>query len=232
MFSKPIRHVKLKGFSDLANYSLSLFEFKLQSERKQYCIYQENVVYVTEEGQVYVTPIRPEVCSILKENGYTEAGFSIPYKGKEFVEKLNYLINSDGYKWLIKIAEEEIFYYMFEQAHYVAKKKGIKEVEVKREFVEMYADVSMEEKKFGEYLYTGMLDKKFKLLSENNVGTYIRVNEDTILLCDEYGRTYYIKIKVQDYVNDFINQLIDAGYTRNRFPWEYVYKGDRLSIEI
>jgi len=58
--------------------------------------------------------------------------------------------------------------------------------------------------------------------SKENIGTYIIVDENTLVICDEYGRTFLFK--VQTVVNDFVNALIDAGYTRTIHPEDYIYK--------
>lgn len=63
--------------------------------------------------------------------------------------------------------------------------------------------------------------------SKENVGTYVLVNEHTLVVCDEYGRTFLLKTK--GVVNDMVNSLINAGYTRTLHPEYYIseYKPEK-----
>lgn len=54
-----------------------------------------------------------------------------------------------------------------------------------------------------------------------NVGTYIIINEKILVICDEYGRTFLVK--VPKVINELVNSLIDAGYTEAPHPESYVY---------
>ena len=56
--------------------------------------------------------------------------------------------------------------------------------------------------------------------SRDNIGTYILLNDRSVLVCDEYGRTFLISVKVS--INDIVNTLIEAGYTRTPNPEYYV----------
>ena len=162
-------------------------------EPKKFCKYQNQVVFVTEEKIAYVSPEREGIFDIMKKEGYEEGDFFVINQEKSFIEKLYSTIKGKEYNWFLKMKEEEEKNLLYERLHIIAEKKGIKSVEFDEEQLEVFRDVSESDQDLDGFTYTSMTNPKYVLISQENVGTYIRTNSKTVLLCDEYGRTFLLK---------------------------------------
>ncbi len=220
MFYEPIRYVGLKNSFELASFSLTIDGYSVNYP-KEYCLYQGQIVFVTEECCASVSPRVEEAEAILQKDGYKKGEYFVPNQEKGFVEKLYNTINSKEYKWLKQMANLEKLNLAFLRAHKIANNKKIGCVEPDRSQIEMYIDVSEKSTEIDGLVYKCMLNKKLDYISQKNVGTYIRVDYRTVLVCDEYGRTFLIRFK--ECANEFINSLIDANYTKTLLPWSYIY---------
>lgn len=219
MFTKPIKHKALTSMKEVMRWSYrtysSLSEEKLVA--KTVAIQQNRaIVFADEAGCIYITPYRPEIWGILKEAGYTnECTLSVPFSsGGEVPAR---------YKWLQKIAEEENWASTYEKTAQIAQKKGIKPVKVRKsvyykEITSPYYDTE------DNTLYLPMTEMYLDL-TDKNVGTYVLVDANTVLVCDEFGRTYLLKN--QGVINALVNELISSGYTRTLHPEYYVTKYKR-----
>ena len=207
MFNAPIKHTRLTSIEEVMNFS-----FRTDSRATPLTKCQNNgqIAFADQYGTVYVTPYRKEIHSILQEAGYKESSIFVPFSNGE--------PRPDAYQWLAKIAEEENWAYTHEEAFKVASEKGIQPVKVSGKYqikeVSFYDDTDT-------HTYYSALTMKFLMNnSEENIGTYILVDEKTLVICDEYGRTFLLKAKTV--VNDLVNSLIDAGYTRTVHPEYYI----------
>lgn len=209
MFTQPIKHTRLASLEEVLNFS-----YRTDSSATPLTKWQNNgqIAFANQYGIVYVTPYRPEIHSILQEAGYKEESLYVPFSNGEK--------RPEEYKWLAKIAEEENWAETHEEAFEVASKKGIRRVMVSEKYqikeISHYDDTDT---------HTAYLPLTMKFLmneSKDNIGTYILVDEKTIVICDEYGRTFLLKAKTV--VNDLVNALIDAGYTRTVHPERYVVR--------
>ena len=211
MFTTPIRHTRLNTMEEVMNFSFRT-EFRSTAMTK----WQNNgqIAFADENGNVYVTPFRPEIDSILEQAGYRMGSMFVPFSNSE--------PRPDEYQWLVKIAEEENWAATYEEAFKVAYEKGVKPVkeignyQIKIKEVIFYEDTETHTK------YSALTMKYLLNDTQKNVGTYIRVDEKTIVICDEYGRTFLVKAKTV--ANDLVNDLIGAGYTRTVHPERYVRK--------
>lgn len=214
MFNKPIKHVRLKSVEELKMFSYHNDGVK----RKPKTCFNHNgdIFFCDEYQQVWVTPFRSEIYSILKEAGYEEDTILIPYPNSEEVR--------ETYAWLRKIANEENWAETYEKAFEVANEKGIKPVvlEQKVQVKEINGEYKDSQRR-----YYSMTSRFLCEYSIKNIGTYILLDNKSILVCDEYGRTFLIVVKT--YINDVVNTLIEAGYTRTLNP--EIYVKDRRIIE-
>lgn len=80
MFMEPIRHTKLKDMNDV-----DMFSFMTDNQTTPLVTCQNNgqIAYSDEHGTIYVTPYRSEIPSILKDAGYKEKEFKVPFSGNE-----------------------------------------------------------------------------------------------------------------------------------------------------
>ena len=159
-----------------------LLKFSYRTDRRsehKLILTQNNgqIAFSDENGYVYVTPYRPEISEILTEAGYSESySLFVPFSNGEE--------RPDEYQWLAKIAEEENWAYTHQQAYEVSIKKGIKplgtsqKIQIKE--ILFYDDVD------SKTYYTALTSKFLLNQSEENIGTYILVDEKTIVICDEY----------------------------------------------
>lgn len=207
MFNQPIKHVRITSMEEL-------LKFSYWTERKAapLSLWQHSgqIAFAVENGSVYVTPYRPEVNKLLEENGYRRNSFLVPFSDGE--ERPHF------YKWLVKIAEQECWAYTHEQARIISQSKGIKPVDPNTGNLRIREITRSQQE--GKWGFNPMVSLYLHNLTEENVATYIVVDDRTVLLCDEYGRTFFVQAKVV--INDFVNTLIDAGYTRTVHPESYV----------
>lgn len=209
MFTTPIRHTSLKSMEEL-------FEFSYRTERKAkpHAYWQNNgqIAFADEFGMVWVTPYRTEIHSLLKESGYSEGSVFVLFSNGEEVP--------DAYAWLRQIAEEENMAVTYEEAFKKATERGVKPVNLK-EKVKVKEIVGWYEDEESNTRYEPMTMMYLHNGTEKNIATYIVVDEKTLLICDEYGRTFLVKVKTV--INDIVNSLIEAGYTRTAHPERYIY---------
>ena len=222
MFSTPVKHVRITSMEELLKFS-----YWTTKKAHPLTRHQNNgqIAFAVETGDVYVTPYRPEIHDLLANHGYMEGGISVPFPNG--VENC-----SPFYKWLSKIAEEECWAYTHEKAFQISKDKGITPVSYKtgnlriREITHTkQPDLECQSLRFSPLTSLYLMND-----TEENIGTYIVLDERTVLLCDEYGRTFLVKAKIV--INDFVNALLEAGYSRTAHPERYVYVSeDHQDIE-
>lgn len=210
MINTPIKHVRLNSMEELLKFS---YETGTISSNKREMTYNNGqIAFADERGHVYVTPYRPEIFEILLENGFQESKtLFVPFSNGEECP--------DQYKWLRKIAKEEAWAYTNEKAAEKSASKGIKAVKIQK---------NLQIKEISPYngyndthtWYYSLVKPYLQNSSEDNIGTYIVVDEKTLVACDEYGRTFLIKAKTV--INDIVNALIAAGYTRTPNPEKYI----------
>lgn len=212
MFNKPIKHTRLNTLEEVIKVSFQTGE---RTTPKVKCQNNGQIAFTNDYGIVYVTPYRTEIHSILEEAGYKEGSIFVPFSNGEE--------RPDSYKWLAKIAEEENWAHTYEKAFEVAMEKGI------TPFVKLSGKYQIKEISYyndtdTHTVYSALTTMYLMNNSKENVGTYILVDEKTIVICDEYGRTFLLKAKTV--VNDIVNSLIDAGYTRTYHPEWYINQYD------
>ena len=211
MITTPIQHKALKSMKDVMRWT-----YRIHSMSEEKCVAKtvaiqkrRAIMLADEAGCIYVTPYRPEIRGILEKAGYTytnECTLLVPFSGSEVPTR---------YKWLEKIAEEENWASTYEKAAQVANQKGIKPVKVGkgysiREISSPYYD------RDDKTIYIPMIEMYLDLATDKNVGTYVLVNEHTLVVCDEYGRTFILKNSKGVY--NMVNSIINAGYTRMLHP--------------
>ena len=211
MFNAPIRHTRLSTLEEVMNFSYRT-DFRATPMAK----WQNNgqIAHADQYGVIYVTPYRREIHSILENAGYKDGSLYVPFSsGSETLP--------DEYQWLVRVAEEENWASTYEEAFQKASSRGIQPVKVSgkyqiREISRMFDDTEH------HTFYFPMTMMFLANNTDKNIGTYIIIDEKSVMLCDEYGRTFLVKVKTV--INDFINSLIAAGYTRTIHPWFYVRK--------
>ena len=194
---------------EISNFS---YRTDFMSEIKS-CYWQNNgqIAFANAFGHVWVTPYRPEIREVLECHGYKEHCIYVPFSNSES--------RPEEYQWLAKIAEEECWAHTYETAFKHSQEKGIKAVKLahKVHIKEIKSYFKDEDAKIAISPMTMMY---LLNCTKANIGTYIFVDEKTLVLCDEYGRTFLLRSKTV--INDIVNQLISAGYTRTIHPENYV----------
>ena len=209
MFTQPIKHTPLNSLQEVMSFS-----YRTENRAKPRTRWQNNsqVAFTDEFGNVLVTPYRPEVHRILAEAGYREEAMYVPFSNSEE--------RPDAYQWLAKIAEEEAWALTHEEAFKVASKKGIKPVLANGKYwIKEFSDYDYDDTDT-HTIYTALTMKFLHNQSRENIGTYIIVDDKTLVICDELGRSFLLKAKTV--VNHLVNELIDAGYTRTLHPEWYI----------
>lgn len=209
MFTRPIQYTQLKSIDELTEFSLELPSIGTSNSME----WNENggmMVFITKLGLRYLSPTRPETNDLMKKEGYwRNENLGVPLvrlaEDPDLFCKL---------EWLQRDARAEWWAYTYQVAKKIADEKEIKEVVI-TEPVKVREIVC----EYGEY--TSLVDKCLGNSTGNNVGTYIIINDKELIVCDEYGRTYLITVK--RVINDIVNMLIKAGYTKTTEPWRYVH---------
>ena len=213
MFNTPIRHIPLTSLEEVTNFSYRVYESKKGTPLTK-CQNNGHIAFTDSYGNVFVTPYRPEIHGILENAGYTDDCIFVPFSNGEE--------RPDAYDWLIKIADEESWAYTHEQAYKIAQEKGIKSVDTIHFEKYQLKEIFYYDEKDTNTVFSSLTTKFLFNNSNSNIGTYIVVNNKTLVVCDEYGRTFLIKVKTV--VNDIVNALIEAGYTRTLHPEWYIRK--------
>ena len=202
--------------------AFSFQDYSRHSDEKMIYTYNNGqVAYADENGWVYVTPSRPEIIGILIAAGYKEShNLWVPFSNGED--------RPAAYVFLAKIADEESWAYTHQKAKKVADEKGIKPVTLEQKF--QIKEISYHTDPDSGIRYEALT--MIYLLNETsaNVGTYIIVDEKTLVVCDEYGRTFLLKAK--SVINDAVNALIAAGYKRTVHPERYVHFSEPALSEL
>lgn len=219
MLTTPIRHTRLNTLEEVKNFS-----FRTVSNATPLTKWQNNghIAFADEYGTtVYVTPYRTEIHSILEEAGYKEECIFVPFSNGEE--------RPEAYQWLEKIAEEERWAYTHAEAFKVATEKGIKPVKLSKKLQVQVKEISYYDDKENHTIYKELVSKYLFNNSKDNIGTYIVLDEKQLVVCDEYGRTFLLKAKTV--INDIVNALIEAGYTRTIHPEWYIYRYEPVESE-
>lgn len=221
MFSTPIKHVRLKSLEELKAFSFR--KFGEEAEPKTFCSNNGQTAYTDESGYVYVTPSRTGVLDILLDAGYREGSIFVPFSNGE--ERPYH------YKWLARIADEENWCETFSLAKYVADNKGVKPVDTNGISFRQIRDITEHGffDKENDCIYSRMAIKFLLNGTAENVGTYIVISSNTVMVCDEYGRTYLLTIKGT--INELVNRMIEAGYTRCIRPDLFVRESSKPKTE-
>lgn len=210
MFNTPIRHTRLEGMEDLLKFS-----YRTDNHSERTLVVTQNngqIAFSDKYGCIYVTPYRTEIHKILNDAGYREEySLFVPFSNGEE--------RPEAYKWLQKIADEENKAVTCEDAYKEAQKKGIKPVNVSQHF--HIKEITFFDDTDTHTLYSALTTTFLFNESKENIATYIVVDEKTLVICDEYGRTFLLKAKTV--INDTVNALIEAGYKRTVHPERYVH---------
>lgn len=216
MFTPFVRRVELSSLEEVKNFSEQQYN-RRSEERKVF--YQNNgqIAFVDEIGNYFVTPYRTEIHSILRSCGYKEYSIFVPNSNGE--------VPSARYAWLRQLAERENWAVTHEEAYAYSQKKGIREVSIKcnpkhYQFKEI-DDYGIND---GKWIYHPMIMMYLCNSSKESIGTYIQVDDNIILACDEYGRTFKITAHTQHAYNSIVNAMIEAGYKPNHTPEAFVSK--------
>lgn len=207
MFTHPIRYTKLNGIEEVKDFSIAV-PCNGGNFSKVWNGNSGVVLFIDENGHWYKTAIRPEIPDILTNAGYRKDDtLCVPkFEGKEIPEE---------WQWIVQIASEEWRNYTYEEAYKIASEKGIKPDPFEHYFF------SVTEISYNRDRYRPMVTKALSNFSTDNIGTYIIVDEKTVYVCDEYGKSYVLSVSA-DRFNDLVNALLEAGYTRNTRPSLYV----------
>lgn len=211
MIFAPIKHSKLETVEDIRSFSCMTNKF---SKTRTYYNTKERIIWVDYDQIVRVTPYRPEIIERFENTLFTRDPALLNFQSE--------CDNFTRYSWLKQIAEEENWNYTYEIAHIIAGQKGLKGISLPER-------IQIREISPSSYFYDGndtslyfspMVKMFVSEGSGTNIGTFIIINNKTLLMCDNYGRTFLIKVK--DCINDVVNSLLMSHYTRNSTPENFV----------
>lgn len=212
MFYAPIRHTPLKYPSDVLNFSC--YTGYTAEKIKTFFQKDSDIFICNEDGKVFATPFREEIPIVLEEFGFKqecfEGGFSpIPRR------------ISEKYFILQEMAERE-------------KQLKFYEENFKKSPQRDSSYTIPENLRFSNYEITGPrtvginIEYNIRpLFCENNenhnISTFIIFhNDNRILLCDEYGRTFLISFNSTDDLHIFVNFLLESNFSYTIHPEEYI----------
>lgn len=215
MFGDLIKYRRLQSLDEVKAISMA---YKTESA-KGYQIRDENIIFSDGTGVGWITPFRLEISQILEDEGY---------KTKNMYTILpDNFFESKEYSWLRKMAKESIWDAVFRKCREISKDDGIDTTKLPTE--EDF--VSVVEVTYGEYIDEECNLKVKPMITEaierlTNVGSFIIIDNQHLLICDEYGRTFYTKSRIN--VNDAVNKLQESKFSRNIIPARYVFEIDYI----
>lgn len=201
MFDIPIKHNRLHSMDELLNVSYKTSESFLPFTT---CKNNGQIAFTDQFGTVWVTPYRSEISEILEDNGYTDKSFSVPYSNREK--------RPESYIELVDMANKENWAETLEEAHNIALEKCISPITLPQEVKIKQIDFYYEDPS-NNTAYSSMVSMFLSSHSIDNIGTFIVVNEKTLLLCDDYGRTFLLKSNTS--IDSIVDMLLKASYTPN-----------------
>lgn len=223
MFNTPVRYVPMEENME------QLKEFSYWGKREGKAVpltYDSNngqLIYVDENKFTYVTPARKSAYEVLEKNNYQRKEMFVPFSNGEQKPIV--------YQWLQRMVEENEWNDTFSAAYIVATQKGIKKMDTDDFRIAKIKDVTifpfslevrniMIASEYEKIKVSGMIYQHLMNETRKNIGTFICLDSKNVLVCDEYGRTFLVEVKGT--ASDFVNALIDAGYTRTVHPERYV----------
>lgn len=212
MFYAPIRHTPLKTVSDILNFSCNTG----YTAQKPKTFYQKdsNIFICDENGEVFATPFREEIPMVLEEFNFKEENSEVSLSAIPYNIKSKYFI-------LQEMAERE-------------KQLKFYEENFKKSPQRDSSYTIPENLRFSNYEITEPrtvgLNIEYNirpLFCENNenhnISTFIIFhNDNRILLCDEYGRTFHISFNSTDDLHIFVNFLLESNFSYTIHPEEYI----------
>lgn len=211
MFASPIiPAVRMDGIADVTRYSI-YYKYDHEHEKLVYCTNNGMLAYITQSGEVRATPFY-EARSILESNGYRSGSLFVPYSnGEKPTPELRMLrLYHEQFEWAKT----------YEEARGISKEKGIDDSRI--EFAPSEIKV-FEVTPGASYVYkTGFEDihtivvtsvtSMYLFNGRDCIGTFINFGNNFVVICDQWGRTFVVTPKT-GVLNNFVNKLIDAGYT-------------------
>lgn len=207
MFISPIKpNVETFSMEDIFRFSCSVETKEVYSPYLFTC-HGDYMTFTDVFGHLFVTPYRSKLISVLSALNYKDSSeLPYPFKDKEIPEE---------YLWLKHIIDEENWSETYQRAFKISVEKGISAVDIPTSGLTI-KEIKYDKDYFIQPLCSLWLNEK----SKDNIGTYIYLNPKEIVVCDEYGRTFYIKGNI--ILNNIINTLISAGYKHTESPEKYV----------
>ena len=175
MFGNPMKHTRLSSMEELLKFSYSTDRHSKYPFQVTAC--NGNIAFSDVNCNIWATPYRPEVFDILNGNGYCID------KCKETLSVPSFRAGNCAltYANSFKIATEKgLKPVCIDQSKYMFK---IMEISCYYKDMETHAS------------YLPLVSCFHHNSSENNIGTYIVINPKSLVICDEYGRTWLLKIK-------------------------------------
>jgi len=212
MIKKLIPYQALGTLEELLAVSYHVMN-AAEVEPKTFCQNNGQIAYACGSGCVLVTPYRPEIHTILRNAGYKEGYIHVPFSNGEECPL--------EYTWYSKMADEENWYYTYQKALEYSKAKGIQPVEINNQEY-LIEEISYKYDEEKNLVYKRMIDEFLIGFSVENLGTYISIDAQSLMICDESGRTYLITTLFGN-VDDLIVDLRNAGYKHCTRPSLFVY---------
>lgn len=213
MFGNLIEYHRLQSIEEVKTISMI---YRTESV-KGYQIRNGNVIFSDGTGMGWITPFRLEIEQLLEEAGY---------KAKDMYTILpDGFFESNEYRWLEKMAKESIWNEVFKKCREISKNDGVDTTKVPKE--EDF--VNIVEVTYGEYVDSESNLRVKPMITEaieriTNVATFIIVDNQHLLICDEFGRTFYTKSRIN--INEAVNKLQNSKFRRNVIPYKYVFEFD------
>ena len=214
MFTAPSTYSRITNVEEILKVS---YRTKYHAA-KQLAKWQNNgqVAFSGPDGYIWVTPYRPEIHGILEDAGYHDEGLYVPFSGTTYGRP-------EKYQKLIELAKTSCKAYTQEEAFKVASEKGIQPVNVDSTLYQVEEFTSYTDPET-QIHYTELVMTFLANNSGKNVGTFIVVNDHTLVICDEYGRSFLVTATSSDLIDDLVGKLVNSGYTSTTYPECYVHQ--------
>jgi len=217
MFDRPQSpQIQLKSMQDLIKYSLTTSVSALPNH------YQDlwnHYVFSDSTGKLYLTPYWEDCAEQFDQNGYETCTLLVNPKTQD---ELRALRNSDEYKKLGTLAQQEAWRRIHVYCMEDAQKRKVQSFEIAKPYPRIEAThtpatfIIPEVLPQRKVVFNGLVDFTPRLQNRNTsfAGTYLRYSAELLLICDEFGRSFALP-NVAEALDHLEPHITYCGFSQN-----------------
>lgn len=220
MFDRPQSppQIKLKSMQDLIKYSFTTSSVPPALPNRFQDLWN-HYVFTDSTGKLYLTPYWEDCAEQFDQNGYETCSLLV---NPQTQDALRALRNTDEYKQLDLLAQQESWRRIHNQCLEDAQKRKVQSFDIAKPYSRIeatHAPVTFfipEVLPQRKVIFEGLVD--FTPRQQNRdtsfAGTYLRYSAELLLICDEYGRSFALP-NVAEALDHLEPHLAYSGFSQN-----------------